>query len=166
MPFDPHNFWGTESWNKCVNPPLTNAMVKDAERRLGVRLPEKFIELLRIRNGGGTRNFGFPTSKPTSWAKDHAPFGEMNGIGGRDAKPGHPNVLDRDVIVEVCGLLPSQVPLSGDGHCYVTLDYRSGPSPSVTWWDLELGEELHLADSFDAFLEGLRPASEFHADDE
>jgi SMI1 / KNR4 family (SUKH-1) len=166
MPIDPHNFWGTESWDKFPNPPLTEALVGQAERKLGVRLPLEYVALLRLRNGGPTQGFAFPTSQPTPWAEDHVPLDDINGIGGPDARPGDPNILDRDVIVEVCGLLPSQVPLSGDGHYYITLDYRKGPSPSVTWWDLELGEELHLSDSFAEFLEGLRPIAEFDPDDD
>jgi len=44
--------------------------------------------------------------------------------------------------------------LSGDGHFWITLDYRRGPIPSVAGIDIEIGEDLQVAPSFSAFLEG------------
>lgn len=46
----------------------------------------------------------------------------------------------------------------GEGHGWIGLDYRaSGPhgEPSVTWFDTDLGTELVLTPSFQAFLDGL-----------
>jgi hypothetical protein len=47
-------------------PPVNPAMIAEAERVLGVRLPAAYLDLLRVRNGGETRGFVFPSSQPTS----------------------------------------------------------------------------------------------------
>ncbi len=39
----------------CVQPPLTDQMVMDAEKQLGYKLPTTLIELLKIQNGGYLR---------------------------------------------------------------------------------------------------------------
>jgi hypothetical protein len=61
-------------------------MVARAEQTLAVKLPDAYVTLLRIQNGGYTADAfkAFPTSKPTSWAADHVPFDPMYGIGESD----------------------------------------------------------------------------------
>ncbi len=54
-----------------------------------------------------------------------------------------------------------QVLLSGDGHYWITLDYRKGDVPSVAWIDVECDEDIQVARTFAAFLKGLRPDSDF-----
>lgn len=54
--------------------------------------------------------------------------------------------------------------LTGDGHWWIALDYRTrGPhgAPSVTWLDAADSTELALAPDFRTFLERLTDASEF-----
>jgi len=58
-------------------------------------------------------------------------------------------------------LPPRQVLLSGDGHWWITLDYRNSDVPSVAWIDTECGEDIQVAPNFATFLEGLQPSSEF-----
>ena len=63
------------------------------------------------------------------------------------------------------GLPQGLVLLDGDGHTWTALDYRSGAGePSVVWLDVEAGDELLIASSFDELLNSLRPAAEFDAD--
>jgi hypothetical protein len=59
---------------------------------------------------------------------------------------------------------PKQVLLSGDGHYWITLDYRNGPHPSIAWIDVECGEDVQIAESFPAFLLGLVPTSPYGHD--
>ncbi|MGW3402967.1 SMI1/KNR4 family protein, partial [Streptomyces zhihengii] len=58
-------FWGEARHG--VQPPLTDAVVQDAERRLGVRLPTSLLEILRVQNGGVVADSwsAFPTDVPT-----------------------------------------------------------------------------------------------------
>jgi hypothetical protein len=58
------------------------------------------------------------------------------------------------------GLPERLIPLCGDGHWCIALDYRHGPAPAVAWIDTECQAELVLAPDFVAFLAGLRPAAD------
>jgi hypothetical protein len=143
-------FWGDGTYG--VQPPLTDEAVKEAEDLLGVRLPAALLDLLRVQNGGmvacGRRRC--PTSEPTSWADDHVPLPDLIGIGHTK---GVLSLLDAPYLVEEWDLPEGVVPVSGDGHCWIALDYRAAGEPSVVW--LEEGRELALARDFRSFVEGL-----------
>ena len=148
-------FWGSGTYD--VQPPLTDAVVREAEKLLGVTLPAALLDLLRIQNGGlvacGRRRY--PTTAPTSWAADHVPLTDLIGIG---RTKGVTSLLDTPSLVAEWGVPAGVVPVSGDGHCWVALDYRrSGPTgePSVTWIDTDQHSELALAPDFRSFVEGL-----------
>ncbi|WP_051716458.1 SMI1/KNR4 family protein [Streptomyces sp. NRRL F-5727] len=158
-------FWGEGRYG--VQPALTDAAVRDAERRLGVRLPASLLELLRVQNGGQVAEAwnAFPTEVPTSWSVNHAPLDSVLGIGPSDDWM---SLLDTGCLVEEWGLPSPLVLLSGDGHYWIALDYRAcGPSgdPSVTWFDVEDGLELPLAADFRTFVERLASAASLDPDD-
>lgn len=155
MGIDPSEFWGTDYYKNTV---LTDAMVVEAQQVLGVTLPETFVKLLRLQNGGYTRGFVFPTQCRTSWAEDHVPLEELFGIGRKGGPTGGHNLLDTAYMTKEWGLPPKQVLLAGDGHWWITLDYRKGSHPSVAWIDVEVDEDVQLASSFDEFLAGLLSA--------
>ncbi|MFC0437211.1 SMI1/KNR4 family protein [Kutzneria buriramensis] len=145
-------FWGDGTYD--VQPPLTDEAVREAEELLGVSLPAALIDLLRIQNGGmvacGRRRF--PTTAPTSWAADHAPLTDLMGIG---RTKGVTSLLDVPYLIEEWELPAGLVPVSGDGHCWIALDYRRSAEPTVTWVDTDLRAELALAPDFRSFVEGL-----------
>jgi hypothetical protein len=155
------SFWSARAHG--VQPALTQAIVADAEQTLGLRLPASLLALLRVRNGGGVvadRN-AFPTDRPTSWSEDHIPFTHLLGVGtgGRGR-----SLLETPYLVTEWELPFPVVLLSGDGHYWIALDYRTrGPlaEPSVTWFDTDSDTELPLAPDFRTFVEGLRPISRF-----
>lgn len=155
------SFWGGSTYG--VHPTLTQAAVADAEEALGLKLPASLVDLLRVQNGGDVTDDrdAFPTDQPTSWSEDHVPFTELMGIGTGEHGL---SLLDTPYLVKEWGLPSPIVLLSGDGHHWIGLDYRShGESgePSVTWFDAESGAELPLAADFRAFVEGLQPLSRF-----
>ncbi|MEU3216763.1 SMI1/KNR4 family protein [Streptomyces sp. NPDC006971] len=157
-------FWGEGLYG--AQPPLTNAAVLDAELRLGVRLPASLLELLRIRNGGpvAARWNAFPTDVPTSWSQNHVPLDDLLGIGRHD---GQISLLDSAYLIEEWGLPSPLVLLSGDGHWWIALDYRTCGArgePSVTWFDAELPAELPLAEDFRTFVERLTSAHSLDLD--
>lgn len=151
-------FWST---NYYEHPPLTPEAVVEAERILGVALPRELIELLAVQNGGYTLGFAHPMSQPTTWANDHVPLGDLSGIIVDPKHPSPMNLVRTVELTEEWGLPPKQVLLSGDGHYWITLDYRSGVEPSVAWIDVECDEDIQIAPSFSAFLQGLVPASTY-----
>ena len=153
----PSNFWAS---NYYEHPSLTDEAIEAAQALLGVRLPVELLALLRIQNGGYTQGFAHFMTQPTTWAKDHVPLEDLAGI----LAPEHPSPMNLVRTPEMTiewGLPPNQVLLSGDGHYWITLDYRNGPAPSVAWIDVECGEDIQIAPSFSAFLEGLSPASKY-----
>lgn len=161
MGIDPNAFWDSSS---PENPPLTDAMVRDAENELGVKLPKEYLDLLRLKNGGYTNGFGFPMSQKTSWADDHVPLPDLKGIALEPFSEGPLSVRDNSYLCEEWGLPPKQVLLSGDGHYWLTLDYRNGEVPSVSWIDVECDEDISVAPTSAAFFDGLRPDEEFDFD--
>jgi hypothetical protein len=151
-------FWRSNYYD---HPPLTDEMVLVAEEQLGVKLPADYLALLRVQNGGYTHGFAFPMTQPTTWAKDHVPLNDMTGIVTDPSIQTAQNILDTGYLTEEWGLPPRQALLSGDGHWWITLDYRRGDPPSVAWINVECGEDIPIAPTFAAFLDGLRPRSDF-----
>ncbi|MFD7379878.1 SMI1/KNR4 family protein [Streptomyces mirabilis] len=157
-------FWGKGLYG--VQSPLTDAAVQEAEAQLGIRLPSALLEILRIQNGGQVASQwnAFPTKVPTSWSKDHVPLEEMMGIGRRENQL---SLLDTPYLIEEWELPSPLALLSGDGHCWIALDYRScgrQGEPSVTWFDTDENTELTLAADFKAFVEQLNRAENLGAD--
>lgn len=63
-------FWDA-SEDYFTGPPLTEDLIRSAESALGYKLPDSYLAILRLRNGGTPLRCCFPTVEPTSWAKDH-----------------------------------------------------------------------------------------------
>jgi SMI1-KNR4 cell-wall len=148
-----------------VQVPLTEAMVVGAEETLGVQLPEAYLALLRIQNGGYTTApfRAHPAPEPTSWASDHVPFDSMFGIGATGE-----GILRSAELSREWGMPDGLVLLTGDGHWWIALDYRRSGSarpPSVVWYDNEMGEDIQLAGDFETFVESLRSRDEFDTEE-
>ncbi len=158
MTVNPGEFWRSNHYN---HPALTDKMVADAELQLGVKLPDEYIALLYIQNGGYTHRFGFPTSHRTLWAEDHVPLHELFGIVTDPSHRTAQNILDTAYMTREWDLPPRQVLLAGNGHWWITLDYRNGEVSSVAWLAIDSGQDFQLAPSFGAFLNGLLPLSAF-----
>ena len=135
-------------------------MVAHAQTLLDVCLPEDFVSLLRIQNGGSTIGFVFPTQQRTSWAEDHVPLDELYGIGPAEVSSRAQDILDTEYLTREWGLPPKQVVIAGDGHWWITLDYRAGAVPSVVFVEVEAADALQLAPTFQEFLSGLLPADQ------
>jgi hypothetical protein len=65
------------------------------------------------------------------------------------------NILDTQYMIEEWGLPEKQVLLTGDGHWWITLDYRQSEIPSVRWIALECDQDIHVANNFEDFINGL-----------
>lgn len=155
---DISDFWEANYYN---HPLLTGDMVKAAMQVLQVRLPTLLLELLAIQNGGYTRGFAFPMREKTSWAKDHVPLLELFGIITGSAVSSPQNMLESRRMSAACGLPGKQIILAGYEHWWITLDYRRKHEPSVRWIDVQAGEDIFIAGSFEEFIEGLVPEGEF-----
>ena len=63
-PFEP----GVSPW---TGPALNEAIIRQAETNLGLRLPQAYLDLMHLRNGGVLKDGCFPRCFRTSWAADH-----------------------------------------------------------------------------------------------
>lgn len=144
-------------WDKNYNnhPTLTDDMITTAEAMLNVKLPTLLIDLLKIQNGGYTKGFAYPMTVKTTWAENHVPLSELFGIVTDPTINTGQNILDTAYMTEEWGLPDKQVLLNGDGHWWITLDYRRSETPSVRWVDVECDQDIHIADTFDDFISGL-----------
>jgi len=145
-------FWDNNYYN---HPELSDEMIVIAENKLSVKLPNLLITLLKLQNGGYTKGFAFPMKQRTSWSEDHIPLSELFGIVIDSNLESAQNIMDTAYITTEWGLPEKQVLLSGDGHYWVTLDYRESINPSVRWIDTECDEDILVAESFDEFINGL-----------
>jgi hypothetical protein len=158
MSVNKKSFWSDNYYN---HPPLTDEMIRVAESSLGIKLPQLYLELLKIQNGGYTQGFVYPMTQRTTWADNHVPLSELFGIVTDEGIRTAQNILDSHYMIEEWGLPEMQVLLNGDGHWWITLDYRNKDNPSIKWIDVECNEEVHIADSFEQFFEGLIPEDEW-----
>jgi hypothetical protein len=157
MAIDINEFWDENYYN---HPPLTDDMIFKSEKNLGLKLPILLIDLLRIQNGGYTKGFVFPMKEKTSWAENYVPLSVLFGIVIDKSIKTAQNILQTQYMTKEWGLPKKQVLLCGDGHWWITLDYRKGNSPTVRWIDIECNQDIHIADTFDDFISGL---GTFHA---
>ncbi|HWL10888.1 MAG TPA: SMI1/KNR4 family protein [Planctomicrobium sp.] len=160
---DPNNFWSS---NYYEHPSITDEMIRIAESRLSIKLPASYVDLLRIQNGGYTHGFAFPMTQRTSWADDHVPLHDLAGIVIDPQHRTAENLLDTEYMTNEWGLPRRQALLSGDGHWWISLDYRNGPTPSVIRLDVECDQQVQIAQTFDDFLNGLVLQTEFGTDGE
>jgi len=167
--FDLESFWDNDDYSRknYIGSPVTDQMIKEAESKLGYKLPKSYIDLMKFQNGGTPKNTRYRTSKPTSWAEDHIAITGIYGIDKRKPSSvcgefsskfwmeewGYP-----DIGVYICDC-PSA------GHDMICLDYsKCGPlgNPEVVHIDQELGyQKTFLAKNFEAFIRGLESAEAF-----
>lgn len=143
-------------------PLITPEVVRMAESKLGVRLPQAYISRLEVQNGGDLVRRCVPSATPTSWARDHVEVAEVLGIGypgGLDGEFGSAYTIEEWGFPRV-GIVIGWTPASG--HECIMLDYRGGPSvePSVVYVD-EDGTIVPLAASFAEFDEKLVSCERF-----
>jgi hypothetical protein len=143
-----------------TGPRLATELVERAERRLGVHLPESYVKLLELRNGGVPRRRCVETTFPTSWASDHFEIRAILGVGGPRGIDAGDGQGSADLVKEWgypdIGVVICDMP-SG-GHDAVMLDYSAcGPtgSPVVSYVD-EDRVPRRIASSFEAFMAQLR----------
>ena len=129
-------FW-TKPSPEYTQLPLTEKMVEDAERRLGVKLPAAYIDILHVQNGGPIRYNTFFTPMPMQTGSGQIGISGILGIG---PDPMH-TILGSSYFIKEWGMPNDLILLDGDGHTWIALDYRvcgSQGEPSVVWIDNEL----------------------------
>ena len=173
--FDLTGFWKEPNGyarKNYIEPPPTAEVIRQVEKELGYKLPESYIALMQVQNGGFSKKSAFPTSTPTSWADDHIAIEGFLSIGWDKTyslcgKLGSRFMMEEwgypDIGIAICDC-PSA------GHDMVFLDYREcGPQgePKVVHIDQEDDYYItHLADSFEAFVRGLVDEEDYWDDED
>ena len=150
------NPWRVPAYLPFLQPPLTPSVVAELEMARDIAFPAALLACLEQQNGGYLR---------LVLEGEDIPHDMIWGIG-----PHFPNLGDyhqaldpdlRDENAEDGVWMPEDygrlVPFDGDGHWYLCLDYRAGPDPAVSYVDVEVGSERHVADSFENYLAMLKP---------
>lgn len=173
--FDLSDFWeepGDCARKNYIEPPPTAEVIRQVEKELGYKLPESYIALMQVQNGGFSKKSAFPTSTPTSWADDHIAIEGFLSIGWEKmyslcGKLGSRFMMEEwgypDIGIAICDC-PSA------GHDMVFLDYREcGPQgePKVVHIDQEDDYYITpLADSFEEFIRGLVDEEDYWDDED
>ena len=149
------NFWDLTA--PATFEPITPASIKRAETELNVQLPAQFIELLRIKNGGRTAEMVLHAADISIWIDGKYEIDELFGINDQDAK--ELGILSTAYLTSEWDLPEKQVLLLGDGHWWITLDYRlNTQEPTVNWIEPDAERDVVIANTFEEFIKKLLPA--------
>ena len=167
--FDLKSFWSDSEYAKkeYQSAPFDRELIRTLEEELGFKLPDSYIQLMAVQNGGIPVNDCFPTAVPTGWAPDHAAISGIYGIGYEKACSLGGEFGSRfwiedwnypDIGIAIC-----DTPTAG--HDMIFLDYRAcGPkgNPAVVHIDQEDEYAITpLAPDFESFIRGLVHADVF-----
>jgi hypothetical protein len=144
----PETIWKRPAFLPYVHPTLTDDALGAVETQFGVTLPDDFVSLLRVQNGGPIR-FTLPNA-----------VGELiAGIGQSFPSLTHYELADNQEYVDFS--LDGLVPFDGDGHWYNCLDFRNNKkNPEVAFIDVECNTQRRIGSSFANFLTQLELALE------
>ncbi|MEP4247688.1 SMI1/KNR4 family protein [Tateyamaria sp.] len=171
--FDLRNFWsgGNYERDNYVGALLRPDLVASVERELGYQLPQSYVELMSVQNGGKPNNTCHPTAEETSWANDHV---AITGISAIDRRPIYSlcGELGSKFMMEEWGYPPIGVYFAdcpSAGHDMLCLDYRNvrdGGEPTVVHVDQDSDFQItFVARNFEAFVRGLRHKDTFSFED-
>ncbi|KML12506.1 SMI1 / KNR4 family protein [Bacillus safensis] len=148
-------FWEKEEESPFTLEKIDEEKIREAEGTLGVTLPATYKKLILDWNGGFTVRNAFPTEKPNSWADDHVQFDHLRGIAKGNGIMTSPKLSDELELPQ--GLIF----ISGEEDTWIAMDYRETKEhPPIHYFDLEMGVDFKLADTFEDFIEQLYTAED------
>lgn len=139
--------WIQHSNSTLALPPLTNQIVQDTEQRLGIKLPQSFIQFCKIQNGGALakNDFTNPKYKVEFSVDSLLGIDPFLGIGFTPTLQKEWNIQAGLIII------------SGEEDDWIALDYRrnSRIEPTVVWFNAEKGKICTVAKNFEDFIQTL-----------
>ena len=137
-------------WREQQQTILTEELIAFAEEQLQVKLPAKFLHLLRQQNGGAIMPLAFAPTEPNSWADDHVQIDAFYGIAL------NAGILLTPYLLQEWDLPEGLVLFAGDGHHWFAFDYRKATdNPPITYIEPDSDVDFVLASNFETFLQGL-----------
>lgn len=147
-----HQFWNLSQ--PATFKPVTSVSIKRVEEELGVQLPSLLIELLRIKNGGSTSPMFLNCTDKSIWIDGYYSIEELFGIN--DESTDRIGILSTPYLISEWDLPEQQILILGDGHWWITLDYRiNAKEPSVNWIEPEAERDVVIANNFEEFVRNL-----------
>ena len=158
------NFWDKD--DEELSPPLTDLAIQEAEKKLGVILPQSYLKLLHEQNGG-TPNYPYFIVGEKSISMSY-----MDGIDLEGAERGI-GILKSKEWTKEAGLPKNLVVLWTDIHTWLVLDYRNSVTePSVVCFYEDYSSSMSMewkssviAPNFDSFLTKLFRRSKLNPKD-
>ncbi|MCG8700139.1 MAG: SMI1/KNR4 family protein [Bacteroidales bacterium] len=161
--FDLTGFWDDCDYSKenyIENYP-SNELIDSLEKELGYKLPQSYIELMKLHNGGLVYKSCHPMSENTSWAPDHIAIEGILGIG-RTKQNSIGGALGSKFMIEEWGYPNIGIYICdcpSAGHDILMLDYSkcgSDGEPEVVHIDQEFNyKTTFVAKNFETFIKGL-----------
>jgi hypothetical protein len=170
---DLSKFWNISEYSERNHTDIspTDEMISSTEQALGFKIPQSYIELSKYQNGGIPNNCFHRTAEPTSWSSTHVAISSISAIG-KGKLYSLCGKLGSDFMIQEWGYPPIGI-YFGDcpsaGHDMICLDYRNCGSkgePTVVHVDQEFDYKVtFVAGTFEAFIRGLQPESDFPDED-
>ncbi|XCA83116.1 SMI1/KNR4 family protein [Exiguobacterium mexicanum] len=140
-------------WNDIPDDPnrltaLTDDVLTEVEGRLGVKLPDDYLEALRIQNGGYVEQ----RDLPITWngQDDIALVDSIAGVGLNKG------LIESKALLTEWGVEDDRlIAFAGDGHFFLVFDYREGSEPNIAYIDTDTEQIDILFDTFSQFSEAL-----------
>lgn len=168
------DFWNDSDYSasKYTEPAPSEELIVQIEAEFGYRLPDAYVELMRLRNGGCVERCCYPMEEPTCWAEDHIAITGFYAIG-RTATYSLCGDLGAAFMRDEWGYPDIGIGIANTpsaGHEMIMLDYRAcGPQgePRVVHVDQESDYVItEVAPDFATFIRGLVSEDEFNDDEE
>ena len=138
-----YSIWKVPKYLPYTHEILTDEILNNAEKKLGVKLPKTYIQLLKIQNGGYI-----------NYTISNIQHSQIYGIGGHS-----PSILQNNwseiksekiLHFELNGIIP----FDDDGYCFLCFDYRKNRiDPQIIYVDVDKNTVEVIAENFDAYLE-------------
>ncbi|WP_215144496.1 SMI1/KNR4 family protein [Exiguobacterium qingdaonense] len=141
--------WRDEIDHTNTLPDLTEEILRDVESRLGVKLPESYIELIRTQNGGFIEQCELPVT--LNGLDDTIVIDSIMGVSLYEG------LVESKILLKEWGVEDERlIAFAGDGHYFLMFDYRDEAVPKIALLDTTAEKIDVRFDSFEQFTEALR----------
>jgi hypothetical protein len=141
---------------------VTDELVSEIESRLGVKLPDAYIALMKLRNGGYMSQHLIKVEQqipqPFLYYIDKGCIAVTQIFGLSRNEGEYATIAQNGYLLREWDLPAGLVLIDGDGHTWIALDYRERKhNPSVVFVVSDGPQIITIASDFAEFIERLVP---------
>jgi len=141
--------WDVESRQYRLDD-LLEEDIQLAEAYFGVKLPDDYIKLLKIQNGGTLIYNALPIAFKRWDGDDYVEIDNLRGIK-RDK-----GIMETGYFKQEWGISKRNIILiSGNGHSWFALDYNHGEEPKIIYIETDTERITQIYDTFQEFINHL-----------